>query len=397
MTTEINIVSISCKAFVDCNDDSLSLNSVQKSIDHHVDGLFTIANKYIGHTNRIILTNTNYAEMAYAGSPEQAVLLASNILNEMVSVNKLGLTSVFGQIGIHLEPACKLSEFTNQANIIGNCMSRAQHLMKSAQRNQIVVSQSCYENIPQSAQALTTLFCDPIRERENSLQENKADLISLTVNHLTINQETENKPLLVNQPTLVSKLVVKPIAQQSRQKPKQKPSFSDFSYWAFALKGLLVLFGLLIITKVAMAPNEELQKTVKTFPIKPSRLANSNKPVDEIEPVMDNSYIDNTDADDMVENLEPKIFKETIMPKSVDLKKSIQQDNPNSKRVEIKEIATKELVSKKATTKEPSAKNLATEKPASKKPSKWEAFKNHITDGGKIECTQPQIAMNQCR
>ena len=87
MTTEINIVSISCKAFVDCNDDSLSLNSVQKSIDHHVDGLFTIANKYIGHTNRIILTNTNYAEMAYAGSPEQAVLLARFLTRWLVLIS----------------------------------------------------------------------------------------------------------------------------------------------------------------------------------------------------------------------------------------------------------------------------------------------------------------------
>ena len=351
MTEEMNIISISCKVCVDCNGSSLPTDSEQIIFKNHVNALFNIANKHIGHTNRIVLTNANGAAIAYMGPPEHAMLVATNIINEIIAANKQGLAPLFGRIGIHSEPARELNDFIEQPNIIGDGINRAQLLMNNAKLNEIIVSRSYYENVPQSIQVLSTLFHDPIIDHENQLLNYQAYLAGLNKD-----QSSENLTSTLNQS----------INETLTQPSFEKTSFFGVRYWIYSLAGLLIVVGLSSIVKLAMAPVEALHKTVKTFPIKASKSAILKTPATQSEIASEKSFTSDKDNGSVQEKLSPSDPMKATLPK---------------KNIKQKTQRKVDSIPKKLITREPSS---------------WETLKNSIKLGKKIECTQPQIAMNQC-
>lgn len=402
MTQDMNIIFISYKVCLDCIGQSLKADIEQTISEDQVSGnrdnancdsvisvsaLFNTTNKYIGHTNRIVLTNATGAVIAYMGLPKHAMLMATNMLNELISANTKGLVPLSGRIGIHSEPANALYECTNKPNFIDNGINKARQLMHTAQFNEIVVSRSYYENIPQSYQVLSILYDDIIDEYDQNLLDYQAYLASSNRNIASANQTliTKQSPILgqvanlnqVHAPDQAYALDQTHNSVQTQSETLIQPSYLDFIFydtrhWMYAFAGLLVTVGLFSIVKLASAPIDFINKTIKDFPIKATQTINLKRPVEKYKILEETPNAIDKEVEKKQKNSKPIISKKMILTK-----KGIKQ-----KTLKITTPITKKSISKAVIT---------------KKPNSWETLKNSILQGKKIECTQPQIAMNQCQ
>ncbi|MEO6118744.1 MAG: hypothetical protein ABIP37_06700 [Methylotenera sp.] len=89
MTDRLNIISICCNVFLDIIDHSKKPDE-QIVFRNHINDLISIAFKYIGQTDRIILNTGNGAAIAYMGPPEDAIFMAMDIRKEVLKANKHG-------------------------------------------------------------------------------------------------------------------------------------------------------------------------------------------------------------------------------------------------------------------------------------------------------------------
>lgn len=365
MTQELNIISIACNLYLAFDEQSNKKESEQLVFENHLNHLYDIAFNAIGNTNRIILTSDNGVVVAYTGLLTDAMLVATNILNEIMLTNKQGAAPLYGRIGIDLVPVRVVSDFTEQPNIIGNVIVTAKQLMRKAKPNEIVVSRAYFEKIPPLIQALVT-FHDQVVEQNNKLfdnylHENKAHLAETN-----IAQTADFSRIHVDLPTAdLPPVDLAPTTMQGMQ-TFIKPNFLNASNWKYALASLFVVVGLLFISQLVIEPQAELNKNGKTLPIKVLPSMRINKPT-----VNDEITINKSEINEIKKVTEP------------------QQLKPINK--------AKITMPKKAIRPKASGKISSNLKQAKKnQPSNWETFKNNLKQGGKKECTQPQTAMNQC-
>ncbi len=367
MTEQLNIISIFCNVFLDGIDHSKKADSEQIVLRNHVNNLFNIAFKYIGQTNRIILVNGNGAAIAYAGPAEDAMLMAKDILNGILSANKQGSAPLSVCIGVHLEPVRVVNDFNEQANIIGNGINAAKQMTSLAKPNEILVSRPYYENIPPSIQALSTLFEGSGVKYENHVLDYQAYLAGLKQD-----QVSENEPSALDQPfTSIHSL-----------QSAEKSGFLSASSWKYALASLFILVTLFAAVKLALAPQETPNKKLKTLPLQASQSSNPRTLPIEPEIPLQKANVDDKDSVSVQEKLEPTAqVKATLMQEELELTKPVRA-TPAKKEVKQK---TKSRID--STSKKSKAKQIIS----------WESLKNSIKQGQKNECTQAEIALNQCR
>lgn len=352
MTEQLNIISFFCNVFLDVIDSSKKTDSEQIVFKNHVNNLFNIAFKYIGQTNRIILVNGNGAAIAYAGPAEDAMLMAKDILNGISIANTQGSAVLSVCIGVHLEPVSAVNDFNEQANIIGHGINAAKQMTSQAKPNEILVSRPYYENIPPSIQALSTLFEGSVVKYENHVLDYHTYLKGPKQD-----QASENEPSALDQPfTSIHSLL-----------SAEKSGFLSESSWKYALASLFILVTLFTAVKLALAPQETPNKKLKTLPLQASQ--SSNPPTLPVEPEipLQKAKVDNKDSVSVQEEL-----KLTEPVKAAPVKNEIKQKTKSRAVSTSKKSETKQIIS-------------------------WKSLKNSIKQGQKHECTQSEIALNQCR
>lgn len=367
MTEPLNIISISCNVFFDAINHSKLADSEQIVCKNHVDNVFNTAFKYIGQTNHILLANGNGVEIAYAGPAEDAMLMATDILNGISIANKQDSAHLSACIGVHLEPLRVTNDFEEEPyvkpNIIGNGINAAKQIMCHAKPNEILVSRSYYENIPPSAQVRSTLFNDVDVKPENHVLDHQAD-----VSDLEQNQAFENE----------ASALIPPLTSIPNPQLSAKSAFFSVSNWRYGLVSIFILVALLTAAQLAFTPTETPIKKLKTLPLPVSQT--SNLPTVPVEPEIPLNKSDENNVA-MQEELEPPTIQENLEP-------TLPVNTPQAKtplaKKEVKRKTKNRIVS-------------TSEKSKPKQIISWQSLKKSIKQGHDNECTQAEIALNQCR
>lgn len=351
MTERLNIISFCCNVSLNFAHYSEAKEINQIVLRKHINYLFNIAFTKIGFTNRIILATDNSVSIAYNGPPEAAMLVATDILNRLSVSNKHCSTTLSASIGIHLEPVRLLNDFNEHPNIIGNSIDKAKQLMCFAQPNEILVSPSYYENLTPTVQSQTTMFEQVCVKHENHVLDYQKYLANLMVEKVS-----KNEPIILDQ-QLSTKLPL--------QTPK-KSAFLNTNSLNYVLACLSVVITVFFLIELSKSSNVATSARIKILPLKAPQSTNIKEPLVKPEISLQNDKVDNKSIESVQVGLEP-----IPSVKSTQSKKKIKQKTINRVDSTPTNSKNKEKIS-------------------------WESFKKSIKQGQKNECTQPEIALNQC-
>lgn len=429
MLERLNIVCVYCTLdwIGDCIENRIGastsdLESVdasktdlqQKTCKNYINNIFDIAFEHIGQINRIILKTPNGAEIAYLGPAEDAMRMATDILNQILIANKLSAAPLPVRIGIHLQPVQLLEDFNTQSNIVGNNINMAKQVAMHAKANQILVSRPYYENISAETQAFATVFDDQDHQPETPVVSDEADSVDLDYvnldsddSHLVSDlassksvdlnfidaaledlslaesnmQFTENYLPAKQQPKTLKKL--KPIKMSKSEKGNE---------WKYVIAILLILFIILFTIKSTFAPTE----TAPFLPVQSTNSKTENPKV--TNPAIVNPEVTNIEAS----KAEAKIEETSNTETETIIKPQTDITNIEDQKVETMPVDSEPVVENKPIEKEikPKPKEKAASTPQKnniKELFKWETFKKSIKQGQKKKCTQSEIALNQCK
>lgn len=344
MQEQLNIIAVFCIIKLDNVDQSAQTDFEQKLLKNQTKNIFDTAFKYIGQNNRIILTSENCASIAYTGLADDAMLMAKDILNEILLANKQSPAPVSVFIGIHLQSVQLVSHFNNQSNIIGHVIDAARLVSDKAKPNEILVSRSYHDQVSPSIQALSTLLNTSNLEYENHTIELQAP-----VTDVNQNPSLENLPLV-----LEPSLPTPPISPL----PK-KSSFFNSRRLIYALASCFIFVGIFAMVQLSVAPTETSIKKTETQSLNlKSKPLNTPAAKTETQPSKDNQSIEETKLNDAAK---ADLNQNAIKPKRKSKSESTTQNNKNNKTIS------------------------------------WDSLKRSIKQGQKHECTQSEIALNQCR
>ncbi len=395
MTEHLDIISIFCHVYLDEADSTQETGAEQKLFKNHVNQLFNTAFQHIGQTNRIILISDHGAAIAYNGPPDDAMHMATEMLNGILIDNKQGKATLSASVGVHLHSVEVVNDFTEQPNMIGNGICTARRMAAKAKPNQIAVSSAYYENISLYNQSLATVFYSDFDKHEQHVLQYQSYLAA------SIKDEpTDITPLHLDQPFTL------PAAQPSLVLSKF-PSPSPMQY---ALASLLII-ALFLSVKLIKAPlptemikaspvKASLEKSKKT----PSFKSKTSEPKI-LEPITSEpKTLSSTDYTNDADNqLTPANKLNTALEKNqVKQKPKINPDanvgtnansNPNpDAKPDAKPVVKADVKPKAKSQSKPEAKKNNTKEILS-----WEMLKKSFKQGKKLECTQAEKAMNQCR
>ena len=416
MTEQLNIIYVFCDVSLDSADHSTKTDNEQKVCRNHIHHLFDIAYGYIGQTNRIILINANGAEIAYAGPPEDAMLMAKDMLSGILIANKQGSVPLSIRIGIHLQPVNLLEDFNDQTNIISSGIDVAKKRMSQAKPNEILVSPSYYENIPVSMQSHSQLFSTPDELFESHELD---DGISLANLNDDINPEDKNvgiqpseiyssaiEPSVIQPSVIHSTMSVQPFPQTDTQQISKKSKFSFIYRWKYSLGSLSMIFALILTIKLADKPLVSLPLKHPAKQINQPANVNTHSAEQEIPAKL--STEDNATAvkseqlnqDQLNQNQsnQDQLNQDQLNPEKINPQQS-NLELSNSEQLASEKPASPKpnLVKKDVEQKTKNKVDTTTKKSNAKELLNWETFKKSFKQGKKNECTQSEIALNQCR
>lgn len=359
MTERLNVISVVCHVSLDVIDESNKTNAQNIILKNNINQLFNIAFQYIGQTNRIILVTDSGAELAYLGPPQDAMLMAEDILSGILISNKTGSVPLSVRIGIHLKPVKKLKDLNEQSNIIGNGISAARKLVREAKVNEINVSRSYGKNSPTSNQTQSAPTNQIFDRLENHVPDYQANLEKLSL-------ELTPDAIILDLP-VKSTISLQPEETTINIQPAITTNVLKTNNLKYAFASLLMVFLLFSTVELVNKPSDTLIKDVKTLPIRKSQ---SSKPITaaaESEMTSQPDFLD--DKSNIAPQYELKL-NETVKP--FPAKKKAQQNTKNS--------------ADSSSTKAKTNPNI-----------NWETVKKSLMQGQKRACTQSEIAMNQCR
>ncbi len=434
MIERLNIVSVFCT--LDCGDcigdntgdvesvDASKTDLHQKTRKNYINNIFDIAFEHIGQINRIILKTPNGAEIAYLGPAEDAMRMATDILKQIIIANKQSAAPLPVRIGIHLQPVQLVEDFNAQSNIVGNNINMAKQVAMHAKVNQILVSRPYYENISAETQAFAAVFDDQNHQPETPAVSDEAELVNLAYVNLDsddsnsasdlassksedlnfIDAALEDLSLAESNMQFTENYL--PAKQQQKTLKKLKPIKMSKSEkgneWKYVIAILLILFIILFTIKSTFAPTE----TAPFLPVQPTNSKTENPKVTNpviVKPEVNNSEVRNLEVTNEEAPKSAAKIEETSNPESK-TKVERQSDNTNieDQNLETIPIDSEPVVENKPIEKDVKQKPKEKAAPTPQKNNikellKWETFKKSIKQGQKKECTQSEIALNQCK
>ena len=380
MNDRINKTSICSIVFLDMIDYSKKPDSEQIDFKNQFNDFINIALKDIAQNDRIILDTGDGAAIAYMGSPEDALFMALNIRDSIMTNNESGQSLMHVRFGINLGPVRVVKDINGRPNIIGDGINVAQRIMSFAQPNQILVSRSYYEITSRLTQEISQMFDYSGVKHDKHVRDHEVYSVRLTKN----NTAPENHAELTED----TSPLIKPLS-----------AFNKIN-WNYAAPAVFVLVTLFAIGKLAFAPGEpaavsnvaskSVNKTASSDPTQASKMVvkpASAAVVANIAPAKEKLSM-NAPADKTVE-------EKTVLPQEKVVKKLSKKKAKQKAKRDLDALpASSNIALNSNTTKEQASKTA--ESRVNQQKTSHEVVKVSVKNERIHECSQAQVAMGQC-
>lgn len=422
MNDKMSKASICSIVSLDIIDYSVKSETEKLALKTYFDSIVNQAFADIPTQDRTIVDVVNGVAISCNGpledALEDALFISLTVRDEILKHNTQSTTPLYVQIGINLGPVIVVNDAADNRSLIGDGLEDAQRVMCFANPNQILVTYDYYEKASQLTHEISQMF-------------DKYDVH--TLEHDVYAVRLLKEASLEGEPSIPADI--------SDLKPAVASKI-NWKYVGSVMFGLLVFF---VITKVGLEstepsiildepivaetlimPKDEVvlddpssnadsevnqlitTEIAETEPIEPSQNAVAEQQLDDNK-VVDIAKSAEGSNKDMASNQNSTVktskLKNKVAQKTEAQSKLSSRDSektqvtlpsknsdtvPNSK---ASSTAKEHEVDVATTTKQT---ELKTEKMPTKEKSAWESFKAGIAKGAERNCTQAEIALNQC-
>jgi hypothetical protein len=417
MNDKMSKTSICSIVSLDIIDYSVKSEAEKLALKTYFDSIVNQAVADIPTQDREIVEAVNGVAISCNGpledALEDALFISLTVRDEILKHNTQSTTPLYVQIGINLGSTFLVKDADGKASLVGDGLEDAQRVMCFANPNQILVTYDYYEKASQLTHEISQMF-------------EKYDMH--TLEHDVYAVRLLKEAFLEDEPSIPADI------------SDLKPSVASKINWRYVgsvMFGLLVFF---VITKVGLEPTEpnivldepivaETPSLPKSDVVLDASSSNADSKVSQtisnetsvtepIEPTR--NVVAEQESDDkkmsVVAMPAEESKKDLVSNKKLKVKNKVAQKNeatikPTSSESENTQtsvtaknpdIASKHKV---VTTSKENDVNVAVstkqtdlkmEKAPTKEKSAWESFKAGIEKGAERNCTQAEIALNQC-
>lgn len=409
MNDRVNKTSICSIVFLDIIDYSKKSDSDQINVKVKFNDLISRSLKSVAQNDRIILDTGDGVAIALMGSPEDAMFVALTIRDGIIKSNTQKSIPLYVRCGINLGPVRMVSDINNQPNILGDGINVAQRIMSFAEPNQILVSRSYYEVTSRLTEEFSEMFDYFGIKHDKHVREHEV---------YSVRSHKEQAPQ-------ISEFVTSKDSIQLL-KPSIIPQVINWKYAApsiFAVASLLGFAAFMPMKSQAIAPNVVFKNEAKVNPTDSNKMvkvalipkvetnkatlseANVQPGTKETAAKAVNPLTAQEDKDETQTQEKVKEDKAALEKKSEKAKLAASKAKQKAAKEKAESLMQTEHV---ATTNvipvRPEVRPTEHKKPEtvvavntpSKDKSGLEVFAESFKKGGKNECTQVQISMNQC-
>jgi hypothetical protein len=351
----MNKTSICSVVALDIIDYSKKTDAEQQEIKKLFDGFICQAVIDIPQEDRLIVDTAHGAVIVCNGpledALEDALFISITIRDEILKNNMQGTTPLYVQFGIHLGAARVVKN-----NIVGEGADEAQRIMSFANPNQILVSNVYFEMASKLTQEIAQMF------EKYEMHAHEHDVYAVR--------------LLKEAP------VEEPLIPADHAVPAKWQSVATQVNWTYIALSVLVLAAFFALAKAVITPVEPIITVEQPVVAEPPAATE----VTIEQPVVAEPLA----ATEVTVKPSPAGTKQKELKAATVAQKKPKQDAP----VKVENVTSQpEKPAEKTTAK--SAESNA-ERSDSKVESTWETIKGSVKQGEKRECTQAEIAMNQC-
>ena len=420
MNDRINKTSICSIVFLDIIDYSEKSVSQQIEVKNQFNSLINQSLNGVAKNERIILDTGDGAAIAHIDSPEDALFVSLSIRDEILKNNIHSAMPLYVRFGINLGPVRVVTDINGQPNIIGDGINVAQRIMSFAKPNQILASRSYFEVTSRLTEEISQMFEYVGIKNDKHARE-----------HEIYSVHMHDDPG-----------AIETLAALDRNAAAQSPSFLERINWKIALPAVMAGAALVALAQIIANPTEP--NVVISQPADNTVIATAAqaKPIpDAIDPaatppvvineadqkgLMPNETVEtlpeisalnkgkNLTLDNQLDiNATPKTEEELLAIEKEKLAKKKAKQKLEALPVEFSQPSV-EANKKPTATESTMDHNKQTEQATIKQPEKtaevktekvkdkteksgWDAFKDSVKTGESGNCSQAQIAMNQCR
>jgi len=422
MNDKMSKASICSIVSLDIIDYSVKSETEKLALKTYFDSIVNQAVADIPTQDRTIVDVVNGVAISCNGpledALEDALFISLTVRDEILKHNTQSTTPLYVQIGINLGPVIVVNDAADNRSLIGDGLEDAQRVMCFANPNQILVTYDYYEKASQLTHEISQMF-------------DKYDVH--TLEHDVYAVRLLKEASLEGEPSIPADI--------SDLKPAVASKI-NWQYVGSVMFGLLVFF---VITKVGLEPTEPniildepivaetpimpkdevvldvpssnadsavnqhiTTEIAETAPIEPSQNTVAEQHLDDNK-VVDIAKSAEGSNKDMASNqsstvktskLKNKVAQKTEAQSKLSSRDSektqVTLPTKNSDTVsnsKASSTAKEHELDVAATTKQT---ELKTEKMPTKEKSAWESFKAGIAKGAERNCTQAEIALNQC-
>jgi len=301
---------------------------------------------------------------------EDALFIALTVRDGALQANADSDNPLYLLIGIHLGAVDSNPEAT--PSLVGEGVTEAQRIMSFANPNQILVSASYYDMASKLTLEIAQMF-------------EKYDMHAYEHDIYAVRRLNENA---ADETTRQIPITLEPLGELG-----DGAAASTFNWRAYVLPGLLALIMFFILIKAFQYDDSENI---------PSQLSIENE-VGTESAVLENTEKLTTDESsqasveeaNQVTSIQQEIVEEQL--------KAAQKEN--AVKASPKKVVKKKVVPKKATSAskpavkadKPPSKKSVVKQTSKRESSTWETVKESVKTGATYQCSQAEIAMNQCR
>lgn len=339
MNDKMNKTSICSVVALDIIDYSKKTDAEQLEIKNLLDGFIHHAVIDIPQDDRLIVVTTGGAVIACSGpledALEDALFISITIRDEILKNNIHGTTPLYVQFGINLGAARMVKN-----SMAGEGVDDAQRIMSFANPNQILVSSVYFEMASKLTQEMAQMF------EKYEMHAHEHDVYAVRL----LKEAATEEPLV-------------PVDHVT---PTKWQSITAQANWTYLALSLLVLAAFFALAKTVVTPVEPIitvEQPVVAEPPAETELT--------VEPNQANTKQNDVKA-----------------------AKGVQKKSKQDATVKVEESTNNPEKSAENTNVKPA--EARAEKGDSKVESTWESLKDSVKQGAKRECTQAEIAMNQC-
>ena len=372
-----NKASICAIVHLEIIDFSKKTVSEQAEIKNQLNHLINHAVIDIAHNGRAILNVADGTIIACIGpledALEDALLISLTIRDEILENNSLSSTPLYVRFGINLGATQVSSDVNGKPSIVGESIDEAQRIMSFAKPNQILVSRPYYEMTSKLSQEISQMF------EYHDMHANEQDIYAVRV--LKGSAAIEESPSV---PT-------------DNSQPEKWQSIISKINWSYVPLSLLVFVALFVLAKLVSTPTEPTITLVQpALTVPPARSVTNLPAKSNNDVLLPNESLEKPSP--QVSLGETKLVEKNLVQKKVKQKvaqKKARQKSAAETQTRTKTETPTNTAAKPAVSKVD--KVAEKEKSAEKDKSGWETFKDSVKQGADRQCSQAEIAMNQCR